>query len=119
LTGHFVLVHFGRWQVDHRQVALAKRFGGGSLDLFAHRFDAPGKILEQNAVLPAVLLHGGGAQGFPVRLPLAHIQTGERAGQHQPVETAHLPLDLVLVLCDKLFHGALLVSSSSVKLESC
>src|SRR5262245_26335878 len=54
-------------------------------------------ILEPDLVLPQVFFHA-----------TLEDDAAQRATKDQPVKTGHHPLNLLPVLCDKLFHGVLL-----------
>jgi len=64
--------------------------------------------LEQNLILPKILLHPVSHHGVQLLVPPPMVQPPQRIAEYQTVKAAQHPVDLVPVLVDKLLHGVLL-----------
>jgi hypothetical protein len=67
-------------------------------------------VLEQNLVLPEILLHPNRHHGFQLVVPPTVVQPPQRTPKYQTVKACHHSHNLVVIFLDKLLHGVLLVS---------
>ena len=62
-------------------------------------------VLEQNLVLPKILLHATRHHGAQALVPPSIIQPPQRASEHQAVKPVQYTRNLILILRGKLLQG--------------